>query len=406
MKTIASRPATALSRLLLLLAVAGLSAGPLAAAGEERGPLVAVPDCTTSSAGCNLDPATPDLSPAGCAATLVEQLGRRGIRAEAIGPGNVTCGEGSGSLILEASIHATCPAGSSDKLVMDRVLSVKLRMNLLLRDCFTGEVVGTASTERSLESGRRTAARDAIEELGHHTSERKIRRLHPETPIRWMKADVGGERSFELTGGVVDISSGGINDLLHDLHMDSEHYAKRAAIDLAYNPWSSPGTRVAIGVEVLQAKTEGRTRLELSDLHLKPANNPGWDPNAPRTVNLRMGVVGLKGSVGQGLDVTLNQRLSVTGSIGYYILGTGLMPATLEVQGLPADLYTLRSSGLMLSGGVRYEWRFTPHLELSAEYGYQLLQFSRPNRVGHVAFFRYDMDFTGPAARIGIGGRF
>ncbi|HXI02441.1 MAG TPA: hypothetical protein VNI57_04620 [Candidatus Saccharimonadales bacterium] len=406
MKIIASRPATALSRLLLLLAVAGAATGALAAAGEDRGPLVAVPNCTTSSEGCNLDPATPDLNPAGCAATLVEQLGRRGIRAEAIGPGSVTCGEGSGSLILDASIHATCPAGSGDKLVMDRVLSVKLRMTLTLRDCFTGEVVGTASTERSLESGRRTAARDAIEELGHHTSERKIRRLHPETPIRWMKADVGGERSFEVTGGAVDISSSGINDLLRDFRMDSEKHAKRAAIDLAYNPWSSPGTRVAIGVEVLQAKADGEGRVDLKDIHRSPANNPGWDPNAPRSVNLRLGVVGIKGSVGQGLDVTLNQRLSVTGSIGYYILGTGLMPATLDVEGLPAGDYTLRSSSVMLSGGVRYEWRFTPHLELSAEYGYQFLQFSRPDRVDRVRFFPYNVDFTGPSARIGFGGRF
>jgi hypothetical protein len=56
---------------------------------------------------------------------------------------------------------------------------------------------------------------------------------------------------------------------------------------------------------------------------------------------------------------------------------------------------------------VRYEWRLTPHLIFTANYGYNHVSFLNPNRKGvDGSDFAYDVEFAGQTARIGWGVRF
>lgn len=394
----------------LVLAVPALSAllGVSLSRAEPdlRGPLVAIPHCSIVSEGCSLDPATPDLDPAGCALTLEKQLDRRGVHAEVIGPGTVVCGEGSRAVILEATLTAQCPDRARNESVMTQVLSVRLAMDLVLKDCFSGEELGRGRSERALESGRRALVRDSVEELAHHTSEMKVRRAYPDTPLRWLRADVGGEKSIEVFGGTVDIDDSGINDFLDDAGIDTEDTAFRGGIEVAYNPWSAQGTRVALGLELMEVTTEEKGQVDLAKLGRDPANHPGFDPNGPQNVEMILRVLGLRGSVAQGIDVTLNQRVSVMGTIGYYTLGQALAPAEIKIEGLGHDSDRLRNATLMLSGEIRYIWRVTPHIGVSLSGGYVRLEFSQPNRLNRADPFPYDLDFSGPTLRLGLSGRF
>ncbi len=382
------------------------SASEARIAAKPRGPLVAVPHCSVVSEGCSLDPATPDLDPAGCALTLAKQLERRGVRAEVIGPGAVVCGEGSRALILEGNIQAQCPGRAQDEAVMDQVLAVSLAMELVLKDCFSGETIGRGRSERAIESGRRALVRDSVEELAHHTSETDVRRLYPETPVRWIRADVGGEKSIEVFGGFVDVEESGINDFLGDAGIDTEDTALRGGFEVAYNPWSAQATRIGVGAEIVEVESRERGGVDLADLGRNPANHPGFDPNGPHDVEMVLRVLGIRGSVAQGFDFTLNQRVSLMGTIGHYTLGHVFTPSEIRIEGLPGDSDELRKATLMLSAEVRYEWRVTPHVGLSLAGGYNYLEFSEPNRLDRRAPFPYDLDFSGTTARIALAGRF
>ncbi len=395
----------------MLLLAAGLTlataaATHLRAEDRTRGPLVAVPHCSIAPAGCALDPATPDLNPAGCAVAIVNHLERRGVRAEVIGPGTVVCGEGSRALLLEGTITATCPGRTHNESVMTQVLSVDLALDLVLKDCFSGETLGRGRSQRAIESGRRALVRDAIEEMAHHTSEMEVRNLYPDTPIRWIRADVGGERSIEIFGGAVDIESSGINDFLEDSGLDSEDYAWRWGFEVAYNPWSMQKTRIAAGLELLEVESHDTGLVDLADLGRNPANHPGFDPNGPHDVDMTLRVLGIRASVAQGFDFTLNQRISMMGTIGYYTLGHLLAPAEVRIEGLPSTSDELRDASQMLSTEIRYEWRVTPHLGVSLSGGYLYLEFPEPNRIDRAAPFPYDLDFSGTTARLGLSGRF
>lgn len=395
-----------MKKLIACLAVALCGGFAAAGAADLRGPLVAIPHCTVVSEGCGLDPETPDLNPAGCAATLARYMERRGVRTEVIGPGTVVCGEGSNALLLEGTLTGHCPARAENKLLLEQALSVRLELDLELKDCFSGQVLGRGRTKRAIEWGRHTLVRDALEELSHGTSERKIRRLFPETPIRWMKADVSGEHSFEVSGGVIDIEGSGINKFLEEVELDQEDRARRIILEMAYNPRPSHRTRVGVGLEHVSMEAEGRGRVDLDALNANPADFPGVDPNAPAAVDVKLQVVGLRVSLGHGLDFTKNQRVSIQGALGYYIMGPGFAPATARVQGAPEDLFKFRESTGMVEGNLRYEWRFTSHLAFSASYGYIFLDFHRPNRVGRGRHFAFDLDFSGTSTMVGLAGRF
>jgi hypothetical protein len=403
-RTIYAASARAAACLLLALPVGG---PPASAAPATAGPLVAVPYCKVVSEGCGLDPEAPDLSPAGCAATIADHLERRGVRAEAIGPGTVVCGEGSNALLLEATLTSQCPARARDKLLIDKVMSIRLLLEIEMNDCFSGEVLGKGTAERAIESGRHILVRDAVEELAHHTSEMRIRSLFPETPVRWMRGDIGGERSIELAVGGIDISGSGTNDFLDAVGIDNEDTASRILLEGAYNPMSSQHTRLGIGMEYISVSSDDKGNVDLAAvLELDPANHPGFDPNMPHRVKLDLGVIGLRGSVAQGFDFTKNQRISVQGAVGYYVLGTGLAPAAIEIDGLPESANEFHDVSLMLEGTLRYTWRFTSHIALSAAYGYTWLEFHTPNRVGRGPHFPFDFDFSGASARVGLAGRF
>jgi hypothetical protein len=384
-----------------------LAAAWLAPASFAQGPLVAVPHCTVISEGCGLDPATPQLDPAACAVALAKQLDRRRVRAEVVGPGAVVCGEGSDALILEGTLTAQCPGRADNEMLMDKVYSVRMRLGLLLRDCFSGEEIGSASTQRAIESGRRTLARDAIEELGHHVAERRVRRLYPRTPVAWIRADVGGERVIESAGGGIDIEGNEINDFLDEVALDEEEYASRINFEIAYHPWSTQNTRLGIGLELMQIRAEDDGMVDpVKTLGRDPNSPASFDPNVPHHVDMKLGVVGIYGRVGYGVDITRNQRISVAGSVGYYLLGTSLMRAEIIIEGLPADAYRLRGSAAGLGGEFRYTWRFTPHLAFLVAYGFNYLDYRDPNRLHHAAHFPFDVEFSGQTARVGLGGRF
>ena len=378
---------------------------PEALAVEGRGPLVAIPYCTIVAEDCGLDPETPDLNPAGCAATLQRQMERRGVRTEVIGPGAVVCGEGSNAIILEATLTATCSERTRNELLLDRVLAVRLEMDLVLKDCHSGEVFGRGRARRAIESGRQTLVRDAVQELSHHTAEMQIRRVFPDTPVRWMRGDIGGEVSFEVSGSVIDIGGSGINEFLRSVEIDEEDYAPGILMEMTYNPWSSQLTRVGIGMEYIRVESTEEGMIDLDDLLLDPAGHPSFDPNVPHTVETILQVLGVRGSVAQGLDLTKNQRLSVQGAFGYYVLGPRILPAEINIEGLPAEIEDFRNAKLMLTAAARYDWRFTPHLAFSVEGGYTRLDFGRPNRLNRERRFPYEIEFNGATLRIGIATR-
>ena len=94
------------------------------------------------------------------------------------------------------------------------------------------------------------------------------------------------------------------------------------------------------------------------DLLLDPAGHPNFDPNIPHTVETILQVLGVRGSVAQGIDLTKNQRLSVQGAFGYYVLGPRILPAEINIEGLPAEIEDFRNAKLMLTAAGRYDAYF------------------------------------------------
>jgi hypothetical protein len=384
-----------------------LAITPVAARGGDepaRGPVVAIPDCRIISEGCSLDDASPDLSGAGCAVSLAGQLQRRGITSQLIGPTTVLCGPGSSTVVLEASITATCPNRAENELPLNQVKQVDLFGTLVMRDCNTGEIVGRAEARRSIDWQRRTLIRDLTEELGHHIKELAIRRSHPHTPVRWMKADVGGEHTLELGGGFVDVEDNKLNDYLSGIGLAREQYGYRLVLETGYHPWKDDNYTMAFGLEALKFESEGTGNFLADSLGVDPSSLASV-PGQTR-VKATMQVIGMRASLGYGLDFTRNQRVSLQGSVGYYILGPAFAPAVIEVDGLTAGEFELRDATGGFSGEARYEWRFTPHLGFSVMGGWNYLNFHRPNRVDRTADLPFNIEFTGVTGRAGLSARF
>jgi len=382
-----------------------LAAAPAAvAAGGDRpprGPVIAIPDCHVTTEACGLDAASPDLSPGGCAAALAGQLDRRGITSRLMGPVQVSCAEGSDAIVAEVSITATCPSSAANALPIARAKAVDLWSELILRDCGTGEVVGHAKTRRAIDWQRRTLMRDLTEELGHHISEGKIRKAHPGTPITWMRGDVGGEHSIELSGGVIDIKNNKFNDFLAITGGQREDYAIHARIETSVHPVGNPGLRAAVGVDFLRINTETRGDVTGAMVGARPGISLS---NAP--IKADLGVVGVRGSVGYGWNITRNQGAGAEVGLGYYVLGEAFFPAEIEIDGLPGGKIRVREANIGWNAEVRYEWRFTPHLAFTAGGGWTHIVFGTPNVVDRKKHLPFEIAFEGATARAGIAGRF
>jgi len=396
-------PAAGLLAAATILALCAAITAPFAAGGDRppRGPVVAIPDCHVVSQGCGIDPESPDLSPAGCATALAGQLSRRGITSRLMGPVEVSCGPGSNAIVAEVSLTATCGGGSDAELPVARAKAADLWAELILRDCSTGEVVGRAKTRREMSWQRRTVMRDLTEELGHHLSERKIRKSHPGTPISWMRGDVGGEHSFEFSGGLIDVERNAFNDFLADAGGDREKNAFHGRIELAFHPVANPGFRAAVGVDALGFKTT--TRGDVTG-DMVGAGAGASVTNARITMDI--GVVGVRGSIGYGWNITRNQSAGAEIGGGYYLLGKSLYPAEIRIENFPGGDIRLREGNFGFSSEIRYEWRFTPHLAFTAGGGWTRVAFTSVNVVDRNRNLPFDIEFTGATARAGIAGRF
>lgn len=395
-------PAIRLGSALLLALLAPASA--VLAAGADRpprGPVIAIPDCKVVSQGCGLDPQTPDLSPAGCATALAGQLDRRGITSRLLGPVQVSCGPGSNAIVAEVSLTATCPGRSGNELPMTQVMSVDLWSEMVLRDCSTGEVVGRAKTRRQLDWQRRTVIRDLVEELGHHLSEWKIRKSHPETPIAWMRGDVGGEHSMEISGGFVDVKDNEFNDFLAAAGGKREDHGFHGRLETSFHPPGNQNLRYALGMEAFGFKTDTRGDVTGDMVGLPP----GASVQQAR-IEMDLGVVGLRGSIGYGWNITRNQSVGAEIGGGYYLLGKSLYPAEIRIENLPGGNIRLREGNFGASSEVRYEWRFTPHLAFAAGGGWTHIVFTSVNVIDRNRDLPFDIEFTGLTARAGISGRF
>ncbi len=401
-----SAPAVRWPRLLLAAALLlGTATSRLAAVEGDRlpeGPVVAVPHCRVYAQECGLDPATPALSPAGCAMEFAQLLGRRGVTTRLVGETAVVCAPGSDTLVAEVTLTARCPAGADGDLPVARAKTVRVRAEVTLRDCATGEVVGRGRTKRQVEAGRHHLVRDLVEELGHHLSERKVRRAHSWTPIRWFGPDVGGERSIELLGGAIDVEEGGFGDLLEQAGMERAEYAERAALGTYYRPWHSPRVHVGFALEAMRIREEGTGDFDSDMLGLEDRGVAL--SGAEMKADLQ--VWGFNGTLGYGFDFTRNQRLSGILAVGYYLLGPTFARATIEIEGLPGG--EIRLCDATVGGWVdlRYEWRLTPHLAVIASYGYSGIRFRRPNIEDNTRDFPVHVDYTGQTGRIGLAVRF
>jgi hypothetical protein len=389
-------------------APAGAGGGPGPAA-SRGGPAVVVPDCRIENAGCGLDGASPDLDPAACAHTLSKLLGRRGVATALPGPAADACAADPRAVVLLGSVAASCPADPGGGPARDGAVRTVLHADLRMLDCASGETVGRSDAERAVESGRRTLLRDAVEELSHHLSERKVRRSHPETPLAWMRGDAGGEHAVEVRGGALDSERSDINGLFQATGLPDEDRAPRVAIEAAYNPWRAQRLRLGAGVEGLQIHGEGDGVFSRKLLNGALRDPNGFPlPFAPARVEAVFRAVGLVGSAAYGFDVTRHQRVSGRASLGYFVLGPGLGgEAEIRVTGTPAPL-TARVEAASWGGAAeaRWDWRFTPHLALSAALGWNHLAFTSPDRPGRARFLPWDVEFSGRSAQVGIAGRF
>jgi len=383
---------------------------PVSAGGVPRGPVVTVPHCRIETTGCGLDPKTPDLDPAACAATIALHLERRGLTTIQPGPFADVCATDSTAVVMEATITAVCPAKRGGNTPRDHAVRTILQASLQMRDCAGAVIAGTSETERALESGRATLLRDAVEEFSHHVSERKVRSSHPGTPLAWIRADLGREHRIEVRGGVIDVERSAINDLFVAMGIGIDDTATTAAIEWTYNPWRMQRLRLGLGFDAFEIHSEG-DGLYISDLFNA---DKGRDPNGvpvpgvvvPSHIDARIGATGLGGSLGYGFDLTRHQRLSGVARLGYYVLGTNLTPAVIDVEIQPAGFLKLKDHAWGGALEIRYEWRFTPHFAVSAGYGWNHLRFRNPNRPESDRFLPVDVEFSGQAAFAALAGRF
>lgn len=406
------RAAFAFRGLQALLAIALLlspAAGARAAVEGDRlpeGPVVAVPHCRVFTQDCGLDPEAPALSPAGCAMEIARRLGRRGVTTRLVGETTVICAPGSDTLVAEVTLTALCPDRARRDLPVTRAKRVRVKAELTLRDCATGEVVGRGRTKRQVEVGRHHLVRDLLEELGHHLSERKIRRSHSWTPIRWYGPDVGGEWSIELLGGAIDVEEGGFSDFLEaageTTGLERAEYAERATLGAYYRPWHRPRFHLGLGLETMRIRKEGTGDFSSDLLGLEDRGVVLSGEEMKADLN----VWGLNGALGYGFDFTRNQRLSGILAVGYYLLGPSFSRAKIEIEGLPGGEIRLRDAAVGGWVDLRYEWRLTPHLAIIASYGYNGLRFRRPNIQDNTRDFPFHVEYTGQTGKAGLAVRY
>jgi hypothetical protein len=383
-----------------------LPAGP--AAREEgssvtpaSGPIVSIPDCRIVDGGCGLDPDTPALSPGACASTLATFLDRRGVRSTLPGPVTDICSIDPNAVAVLGTITATCPAGQGGKTPLHFARRTRLAADVEIRDCASGKSAGSGHTDRSMGAGRWTLLRDAVEELGHHLSSGEIRSTHPATPLGWVGADVGNEYSVELRGGFVDVRRSGINDFFRAAGVAADTTATRETLELAHHPWGHQRIRFAVGVDAMQIQTSGRATFNTALLHLSPPTNLS---SARLDATLR--AIAPELSASYGWDYTRHQRISIGGSIGWYLLGTAVAPSKIQIEGTPFDSLKLRDSAWGLGAEARWDWRLTSHIGIDAAWGWNDLSFRHPRQTRSNHFLPLNVDFTGKTGRLGIAARF
>jgi len=382
-----------------------LCAAPAAAEGSiepaARGPIVVIPDCRIVDGGCGLDPNSPSLSPHACAATLATLLERRGVRSTQPGPLTDVCSTDPNAVAVLAVITATCSTTRDGRTALGFARHTRLEADVEIKDCASGAAAGSGRTVRSLGAGRWTLLRDAVEELGHRLSSGEIRSTHAETPLAWVGADVGSERSVELRGGFVDVRRSSINNFFRAAGITADATAARETLEIVSHPWSRQRVRIACGLDALQMQTSGRATFSTSLLHLAPSVNL-----ASARLDATLRALGPECNASYGWDYTRHQRISIGGGLGYYLLGTFLAPSKIQIEGTPANSLKLRDSAFGLVAEARWEWRLTSHIGISAAWGWNDLSFRHPRQTRSGHFLPYNVDFTGETARLGIAGRF
>lgn len=392
-------------RMILLAGLLG--AFPLMAPADDgsarpaRGPVVVIPDCAIVSAGCDLDPDTPVLNAAACAADVARLLQRRGVSSTLPGPVADVCAVDPKAVAVLTTITAVCLVEKGRRTPQEFALHTRLEAAIEVKDCAGAETAGRGRAGRAVEAGRRTLLRDAVEELGHRFSTRRVRRSHPGTPHAWLRADVGGEYGVEVRGGVVEIGGSGINDFFKAAGLPADETATRSTIELAYHPWRSQRARFAVALDAMQIHASGKGTFNGSLLHL----GSGVSFSSAR-VDATLRALGPVFSASYGLDYTRHQRISLGGSLGYYVLGTWLAPSEIEIEGTDPRSFKLSDSNWGIGAEARWDWRVTAHFGVSASWGWNRLNFDRPRRTITDKFLPYDVDFTGRTARLGIAARF
>jgi len=391
---------------LVLLAIVPAAAAPATGdstaretgVGSSSGPALVITECTIEPGGCGLDPNTPDLIPSACTSTLAELFERRGIRT--VRPGGVgdVCAIDPNALVVLATIRAACPVERGRKLARPYVARSRLHADVEIRDCATGKVVGRGSAGRAIEWGRRRTLSDAVEELSHHISIRDIRATHPETPMRWMRSDVGGQMTIDISGGVLDVKKSDMNGFFKSAGIPTDDLATRQTAQVVIHSWKNQRSTVVGGIDAMQVATSGHGTFDSSDLSLRP---PSSFTSARVTAKLR--TVGAFVDWGYGYDLTRHQRVSIDAFFGYYILGTWLAPSAIEVEGAHPGSLNLADSQYGVGANARWDWRLTPHFGVHAGYGWTRLAFRSTMNTLTGRFLPADIDFTGQTVRVGFG---
>jgi hypothetical protein len=386
-------------RLLLACGLACLVAGPGALLAAD-GPRVLVPDCKIVNQGCGLDSASPDLDPHACAATLVNLLDQRHVQGSAVGPGAASCSDPN-VLMLQASLTALCPTGTG-LLGLEAARRTDYQVVLRLQDCAGGGTVGTGSATRGMQGGRRRALSDALEEMGHHLLEGRIRRSHRGTAIGWYGPDPSGWRSAELLAGWIDVSGGGVNDFLKASNLGNADKAPRATLLVGYVPRTMRNARFGIGLDLLRMRQSGDGLFDPANFNQNPVTNPA----GPAHIDLDLRATGVDFDALYGWAFTRNQRIGIRGTVGYYMMGWALAPANIDVEGSPEGTGEMSGHAWGRSAEARYDWNVTAHIDLSLAAGYEKLDFGRANIVDEKRFFPFSVDYSGPAFQAGIAARF
>lgn len=369
-----------------------------------RGPLVLVPDCTIVDNSCGLDPNTPDLNRAACAATFGRLLERRGLKVELPGPVKNVCASDPNVLVTEVTINAICPVDPNDRTPRRHMLHTELVAEAVMRDCASGEIVGRGESQRSIETGRHGVLQDVMEEFAHHVSVRKVRASHPETPRVWLRTDVGREHSLEVSPGVVDIGGNDVNEFLTDAGLTESEYVSHTSLVFGYNPWIMQKLRFDSGVDYFQMHRVGDGFFDPDLLNMNP--DPNKNPSGPASFDVLFRAIGVVGGTSYGWDITRHQRISGRAGFGWYFMGTRLAKSHVFVEGTDNNRTRIREKTWGVSGDLRWDWRVTTHVGLTASFGWNRLNFRSADIRGRDRFFPYDIDFTGPSYKAGVSARF